>query len=64
MVREELNWRKSDVLEYIENRIASDTETQYESEFFEDYKWFGKFNKHSKVYRQIIRNMNNEWDEE
>lgn len=57
------NWRKSEVIAYLEEVIIDDIAEDYESEVYEDYKWYGKLNKNTYALKKVIRNMNRKYGE-
>jgi len=54
-------WLKSEVISYLEEKILEDKATDDEMEFYEEYIWFGKFNRKSDTYKRLLREMNKEY---
>ena len=61
MQLERLTWQQEEVLAYLEDAITSNTATQYEVRFYENYKWNNEFNINSRTYKMILRNMKQQY---
>ncbi|KIL12219.1 hypothetical protein MH122_13775 [Bacillus pumilus] len=53
-------WIKQDIIELLEYRIVNDIATQEENMFYEDYKWFNKFDETSNVFKSLVLHIENE----
>ncbi|MBU8573751.1 hypothetical protein [Bacillus pumilus] len=53
-------WNKQDIIELLEYRIVNDIATQEENMFYEDYKWFNKFDETSNVFKRLALHIENE----
>lgn len=53
---QKLNFKKSEVLSYIESKIIDDIATEEEMELYQDFKWDGTF-KMNYTYKKVLKEM-------
>ncbi|MBD1379192.1 hypothetical protein [Metabacillus arenae] len=52
-----LNWRKSEVISFIEDCLSENTATEEMEEVYYNLKWNGKVNRKSAEWKSVIREM-------
>jgi len=55
-------WLKSEVISYLEEKILEDKAADDEMEFYEEYIWFGKFDRKSNIYKRLLNELKREWE--
>lgn len=50
-------WRKDEVIAYLEEKILGEVASDEELELYQDYKWFGKLNKNTYTWKNLIKEM-------
>lgn len=56
---EKVSFRTSDVIAYLEEKIAMGLATQAEDDLYSEYKWSDKVNKKDYAFKRLLREMRN-----
>ncbi len=56
---EKVSFRTSDVIAYLEEKIATGLSTQGEDDLYSEYKWNSKINKKDLTFKRLLREMRN-----
>lgn len=62
MMEDKLTFCTEEVVSYLEDMIDLGIATSEEMKFYEDYKWSGKMKKFNNVYRGIVFEMRDEYN--
>ncbi|MCP1159422.1 hypothetical protein [Bacillus infantis] len=54
---EKVSFCTSDVITYLEEKIATGLSTQAEDDLYSDYKWSDKVNKKDYTFKKLLREM-------
>jgi hypothetical protein len=57
---EQVGWRRSDVLSYLETKILENIASDKEVELYEEYRWTGKL-KINNTYKNLVKELNKEY---
>jgi hypothetical protein len=58
-----VQFRKSEVVAYLEDLILQDIATQDEEDLYVNYKWSGKLDKTNYTYKEVLIDMKRLWNE-
>jgi hypothetical protein len=50
-------FRTSEIISYLEEKLADNMATEDEEQLYSDYKWSGKVNKNTYGWRNLIMEM-------
>lgn len=56
---EKVSFRTSDVIAYLEEKIAMGLSTQSEDDLYSEYKWNNKIDKKDFTFKRLLREMRN-----
>jgi hypothetical protein len=54
---EKVSFRTSDVIAYLEEKIATGLANQAEDNLYTNYKWDGKVDKKDNAFKRLLREM-------
>lgn len=58
-----LNWRLSEVISFLEERIIDGIATEEEEIVYQDYKWTNKINRNTYEWKCVIGEMSKLYEE-
>lgn len=58
-VLEKVSFRTSDVIAYLEEKIAMGLSSQAEDDLYSTYKWSDKIDKKDYTFKRLLREMRN-----
>ncbi|MNF61161.1 hypothetical protein D3C84_427970 [compost metagenome] len=58
-----LNWRTSEVIAYLEDKIQMGIATEEEEIIYQGYKWDNKVNRNTYAWKCVIREMKDLYEE-
>lgn len=50
-------WKISEVVSFLEEKIIDGVANEDEMEMYEDYKWYGRFNKDTYAWKRLLQEM-------
>jgi hypothetical protein len=53
----EVQFRKSEVISYLEEKIHDGLASEDEEQLYEEYQWNNKLNKNNYTYKQLVGEM-------